>query len=144
MRKMLVLLGAACVSGFVVNAAIEGVTAQTQPIKRTELQRVDIKEMEGREGVMYVADVPPGGVAGRHFHPGPEYLYVLEGTLILEPDGQPAVTLQKGETAHQHARHVHNAKNGSTSEPARVLVFLISEKGQPLATLVEPPAGAPK
>jgi quercetin dioxygenase-like cupin family protein len=142
MRKMLILVGAACVSGVVANAAIGGATAQAQPVKRTELQRVDVSEMEGREGVMYIAEIAPGAAAGRHFHPGPEYLYVLEGTMILEPDGQPPVTLRKGETGHQHARHLHNARNGSPSEPLRVLVFLLSEKGQPLATLVEPPAGA--
>jgi quercetin dioxygenase-like cupin family protein len=141
---MLILLGATCVSAVAVSATIEHVTAQAPPVKRTELQRVDVMEMEGREGVMYIAEFAPGGVAPRHFHPGPEYLYILEGTLVLEPDGHSPVTLKKGESGHQHAKGVHSAHNPSQSEQTRVLVFLISEKGEPLATLVEAPAGATK
>jgi quercetin dioxygenase-like cupin family protein len=144
MRKMLILLGATCISGLVVSGATGIATAQAQQIKRTELQRTDIKEMEGREGVMYLAELPPGAASGWHFHPGPEYIYVVEGTMILEPQGHQPVTLKKGESAHQEAKHVHNARNSSQSEPARALVFLISEKGAPLATPVEPPAGAAK
>ena len=138
MRKALTLLGAGCAVGLLFGAVgMEALKAQVPPIKRTELLRVDIKEAEGREGVMFVVDLAPGAVAGRHFHPGPEFFYVLEGTVIAEPDGHPPVTLKKGETGHNPTRHVHNAKNGSTSEPARVLVFLLSEKGKPLATPVE-------
>jgi quercetin dioxygenase-like cupin family protein len=116
---------------------IQALKAQVPLIKRTELLRVDIKEDEGREGVMFVVDLAPGAVAGRHFHPGPEFFYVLEGTVIAEPDGQPPVILKKGETGHNPTRSVHNAKNGSASEPAQVLVFLLSEKGKQLATPVE-------
>jgi quercetin dioxygenase-like cupin family protein len=136
MRKALTLLGAGCAVGLLFGG-MEALKAQVLPIKRTELLRVDIKEAEGREGVMFVVDLAPGAVAGRHFHPGPEFFYVLEGTVIAEPDGHPPVTLKKGETGHNPTRHVHNAKNGSTSEPARVLVFLLSKKGKPLATTVE-------
>ena len=44
---------------------------------------------------MYVADIIPGGAAGRHFHPGPEVAYILEGSFVLEPEGKPPVTLKK-------------------------------------------------
>jgi quercetin dioxygenase-like cupin family protein len=83
---------------------------------------------------MFVADLVPGGAAGRHFHPGPEFFYVLEGSITLEPDGQPPVTLKKGDSGHNVAKAVHNAKNASTTEPAKVLGVLIGEKGAPLST----------
>ena len=86
---------------------------------------------------MYRAELVPGGVVGRHYHPGPELVYVLEGTLILEPDGQPPVTLKAGESSHMPATHIHNAKNASATEPVKVMVFLVGEKGQPLATPVQ-------
>ena len=76
-------------------------------------------------------------VAGRHSHPGPEVAYVLEGSLVVEPEGQPPLTLKKGETFHNPAKAVHNAKNGSTTQPAKVLVVLIGEKGALLSTPVK-------
>ncbi len=91
----------------------------------------------GREVIMYRAEIVPGGVAGRHYHPGPELVYVLEGVLLLEPDGRPPMTLNAGESAHMPAKHIHNAKNASTTQPVKVVVFLVGEKGQPLATPVQ-------
>lgn len=111
--------------------------AQPTPVTRTILQQKDLEGATGREVIMYRAEVVPGGVAGKHYHPGPELLYVLEGALILEPDGHAPMTLKAGENAHVPAKHVHNAKNASTTEPAKVLVFLVGEKGQPLATPVQ-------
>jgi quercetin dioxygenase-like cupin family protein len=60
-------------------------------------------------------------------------VYVLDGVLMVEPDGKEAITLKQGETAHLSSDVVHAAKNGSESEPAKVLVFLVVEKGKPLA-----------
>ena len=111
--------------------------AQQAPVTRTTLQQKDIEGVPGREVIMYVADVIPGGVAGRHFHPGPEVAYVVEGSLVVEPDGQAPLTLKKGDTFHNPAKAVHNAKNGSATQPAKVLVVLIGEKGAPLSTPVK-------
>jgi quercetin dioxygenase-like cupin family protein len=84
---------------------------------------------------MEVAELVPGGMAGRHDHPGPELLYGLEGALTLEPDGQSPVSLKAGERAHIPAEQIHNAKHASATGPSTVPVFLVGEKGQPLATL---------
>jgi quercetin dioxygenase-like cupin family protein len=86
---------------------------------------------------MYRADFIPGGALGRHFHPGPELIYVLDGVLILEQDGHPPVTLKVGDTAYLPHKHIHKAQNASTTGPAKVLVFLVGEKGQPIITLVK-------
>jgi quercetin dioxygenase-like cupin family protein len=85
---------------------------------------------------MYVAELVPGGMAGRHDHPGPELLYVLEGALTLGPDGQSPVSLKAGESAHIPAQQLHNAKNASATGPSKVLVFLVGEEGHPLAAPV--------
>jgi quercetin dioxygenase-like cupin family protein len=108
--------------------------AQDHPIKRTELHRSDLADIVGKEAVIYIADVMPGAVGGRHTHYGDEYVYVLEGTLIVTPDGQQPITLRKGDVAHIAPKDgVHAAKNGSSSEPARALVFIVAEKEKPLA-----------
>jgi quercetin dioxygenase-like cupin family protein len=111
--------------------------AQQQAVKRTELLRTDLAGMEGKEGIIYTAELAPGAVAGKHFHPGTEMGYILEGSLVLEPEGKPPQTLKAGEAFHNPLKLIHDAKNASASAPAKVLVFLISEKGQPLATPVQ-------
>ena len=58
-------------------------------------------------------------------------------TLIFEVDGQPSVTLKAEESVHVPAKQIHNAKNDSTTEPVKVMVFMVGEKGQALATPVQ-------
>ena len=66
-----------------------------------------------------------------HTHPGPEFAYILDGALTLEPEGQALKTYKTGEVFHNAAKIVHDAKNASATAPSKVLVFLLAEKGQP-------------
>ena len=119
---------------FVVVLPVEAAKAQDQPIKRTELLRANLADITGKETVIYIADVMPGAEGGRHTHYGDEFVYVLDGTLLVQPDDKEAITLKKGEIAHVGPLDgIHAAKNGSKSEPAKVLVFLVVEKGKPLS-----------
>jgi quercetin dioxygenase-like cupin family protein len=111
--------------------------AQQAPVTRTILQQKDLEGVSGREVIMYRTEIVPGGMSGRHYHPGPELAYSLEGAVSFELDGQPPVTLKAGESVHIPAKHVHNAKNASPTEPGKVLLFLVGEKGQPLTTPVQ-------
>jgi quercetin dioxygenase-like cupin family protein len=111
--------------------------AQSPPVTRTMLQQQELQGVEGRELMMYRADFIPGGALGRHFHPGPELIYVLEGALTLEQDGHPPVTLKVGDSAYLAHKHIHKAQNASTAAATKVLVFLVGEKGQPIITLVK-------
>jgi quercetin dioxygenase-like cupin family protein len=130
-----------CRRGFIYAGAIyfgfsvAGVAiADDQPIKRTELIRADVANSQGQETVLYIAEVSPGAEGARHTHYGDEFVYVLEGKLVVTPDGKGPITLKQGEAAHiAPADGVHAAKNGSATEPARVLVVLVMEKGKPLA-----------
>jgi len=112
-------------------------SAQQQPIKRTELLKTDVVEAAGKDGVIYLAELGPGAVAGKHTHPGPEFAYVLEGALILEVEGKPPMTIKAGEAFHNPSKIVHDAKNASTTAPTKVLVFMLADKGAPLATPVQ-------
>ena len=114
------------------------VSAQGAPqITRTEILRKPMSGLEGKEVVVFLADIPPGGVAGHHYHPGDEAIYMLQGSLLFEPDqGQP-FELKAGEITFNPAKHAHKAKNTSVSEPAKVLNCMIAEKGQPLAISVQ-------
>ncbi len=138
MHRTVVMLTIALVVGIAVGMLGHQILiAQQAPVTRTILQQKDVEGVPGREIIMFRAEIVPGGVAGRHYHPGPELFYILEGTLTLEPDGQPPVTLKAGESGYNPAKHIHNAKNASTTEPVKAIGFLIGEKGQPLATPVQ-------
>src|ERR671913_551424 len=81
-----------CVAaGIAASALLVGsAVAQNEPIKRTELMRYDLPGMPGKEVVIYVGDLAPGANGGRHHHPGDEIIYVLESTVVLEPDNGPS------------------------------------------------------
>ena len=115
-----------------------GASAEDQPIKRTELIRGDVANAPGQETVIYIADVMPGAEGARHTHHGDEFVYVLAGSLVVTPDGKAPIELKQGQIAQiAPADGIHAAKNGSSSEPAKVLVILVVEKGKPLAEPVQ-------
>jgi quercetin dioxygenase-like cupin family protein len=111
-----------------------GVSAQQPGFKRTVLQQRDLS-VPGREIVSAVAEFQAKATVGRHTHPGEEAGYILEGAIVLEQEGKPAVTLKAGQTFFIPPGTVHNATNNE-SAPARVLATYIVEKGKPLATPV--------
>jgi len=129
-----VATGLATVGG---GAALTVSSAQDQPITRTELLRTDVAGIAGKEVVIYVADVKPGGAGGKHTHYGDEFVYVLEGVLVVEPVGKQSITLKMGNAGHLTPDVVHAARNGSVSESAKVLVILVVDKGKPLAEAVK-------
>jgi quercetin dioxygenase-like cupin family protein len=112
---------------------LTGILAAQQPtFKRTVLQQADIS-VPGREVITAVAEFQPGATPGRHTHFGEEVGYVIEGTLLVEQDGKPPVTLKTGGTFLIPAGTVHNATNTGAGT-ARILATYIVEKGKPLAT----------
>ena len=119
-----------------VAAAIGGVAtvllAQQPGFTRKLLQDHDITAPD-RHVVQALAEFVPGGVAGKHTHPGEEFGYVVEGTLQLEITGQPPRTVKAGESFYVPAGVVHDGKNIG-SGPAKVLATYVVEKGKPVAS----------
>ena len=80
MRRTVITLGLTLAVGIILGALGDRFLSAQQPsIKRTELLKSAIEGMDGKEGVMYVAELAPGATAGKHFHPGPEFAYILDG-----------------------------------------------------------------
>src|SRR5262245_11196838 len=127
MRLSVVVLALVLIAG--------GVAAQQPGFSRTVIQRGDLST-PNHEVVTAVAEFQPGATVGMHTHPGEEVGYVLEGTVLLEQQGKPAVTLKAGETFLIPSGTAHNATNKGTAR-ARVLANYIVEKGKPLATQVK-------
>jgi quercetin dioxygenase-like cupin family protein len=122
----------------VLGLALAGVLfAQAPTIKRNIVARQDVS-VPGREGVVAMAEIPPGGTAGWHTHPGDEMSYVMEGDFELLIAGQPPRRVKPGEGFVLPAGTVHNARNVG-SGPARIVGVYVVDKDKPLATPVPEP-----
>jgi quercetin dioxygenase-like cupin family protein len=109
--------------------------SQQTGIKRTELQRHDLS-IPGREVVQMRGDFPSGVATPKHTHPGEEIVYVLEGTLEFQLEGQPPVTVKAGEVFFVPAGTVHTAKNVNGGNSAALSTYIV-EKGKPLIMVVQ-------
>jgi quercetin dioxygenase-like cupin family protein len=126
----------------VIGMALSGIGHQFHgagqpPVKVTELLKVDIAGGKGQEASIFLVEIGPGGAVGKHFHPGDAFGYILEGSMALEVDGKPPVTLRAGESGHVPPKQVHDDKNPSSNVPLKFLVFHVADKGQPLAVPVQ-------
>lgn len=102
------------------------------------LQRTELKGAPGWEAILVDRTLPPGAASGEHTQSGNEIVYVVEGAVIFEAQGKPAVTLKAGGSFTTVAGQVHNVKNTSTSAPAKALAFYVAKKGTPLEDLSVP------
>jgi quercetin dioxygenase-like cupin family protein len=115
--------------------ALGGAATQPSGIRRTDLQRHDLS-IPGREVIQVRVDIGEGHAFGRHRHPGEEIVYVIEGTLEYEVEGQKPVTLRAGEVLFVPAGAVHAARNVGKGNGAELATYLV-EKGKPLVEMVE-------
>ena len=120
-----ILLGLTVVAFAFTGAAI------AQGIKRTPLQKVEFPD--GYNTVTGIAEIPAGGAAGRHTHPGIETGYILEGEADLLIDGKPALHLKAGDSYAIPAGAVHDAKTHG-DKSLKVLAVYVVDKTKPLAS----------
>jgi quercetin dioxygenase-like cupin family protein len=118
------------IGGAGILATIALCAAQKPSAKWTELQRHNLTVANG-EGVTMLIEIPVGGVSARHSHPGEDFGYLMEGTIVLEIDGNSPLTVKAGETFFTPRGRVHNARNiGKTT--ARAVDTYIIDKGKPV------------
>ena len=100
---------------------------------RTDLQRQDLS-VPGREMVQSRVDIGLEAPLVKHTHPGEEIIYVLEGSLEYQIEGQPPKTCGAGEALTVPAGVVHAVRNAGTGNAAELATYVV-EKGKPLRTL---------
>jgi quercetin dioxygenase-like cupin family protein len=103
-----------------------------------ELFAIDLTDYPGKEGRMIEVSYPPGAQDVVHRHDAHAFVYVLEGQIVMQLKGQPAVTLKAGQTFYEGPTDVHIVgRNASNTEPARFVVVLLKDKGAPILTPVK-------
>jgi quercetin dioxygenase-like cupin family protein len=110
----------------------------TEAADVTELFATDLADHPGKEGRMIEVSYPPGARDVVHRHDAHAFVYVLEGQIVMQLKGQPAVTLKAGQTFYEGPTDVHVVgRNASNTEPARFVVVLLKAKGAPILVPVE-------
>ena len=106
---------------------------QAPGLWRTDLQRQDLR-VPGREGVQSRVDIGPEAPLVKHTHPGEEIIYVLEGLLEYQIEGQPTKTFNAGDALTVPAGVIHAVRNVGSGNAAELATYDV-EKGKPLLTL---------
>jgi len=108
-------------------------TLLAQEAKVTELFSKDMANIPGKEGVMIIVDYPPGSVDPIHRHNAHAFVYVLEGSIVMQVRGEKEVTLTPGQTFYEGPDDVHVVgRNASKTKPAKFVVFFVKDKGAPI------------
>jgi quercetin dioxygenase-like cupin family protein len=103
--------------------------AASQPVVVPLMQK-DLADVPGKEIVMITVEYPPGAVDSIHRHDAYAFVYVLEGSIVMQVRGGKEVTLTPGQTFYEGPNDVHTiGRNASTTKPAKFVVVLVKKKG---------------
>lgn len=110
-----------------------GGTVMAQEAKVSPLMTKDLTAVPGKELLMITVEYPPGSTDPIHRHNAQAFVYVLEGTIVMQVKGGKEVTLTPGQTFYEGPDDVHVVgRNASTTKPAKFVVFLVKDKGAPV------------
>ena len=129
LRALLAALTAALLAGA---AVVAQAADEPQPAIVKPLITKDLTGMPNKEGTMLTVQYMPGGASLPHRHDAHVFVYVLEGSVKMQVDGQPVLTLTAGQTFYENPTDVHRVSaNASTTQPAKILVFMVKDKDKP-------------
>jgi len=104
-----------------------------QGVKRIDLQKHDLS-VSGREMVQARIDFEGHSAFGKHSHPGEEVIYVVEGSLEYQIEGEKPVTLKAGEVLFIPAGVMHSARNNTNVKASELATYIV-EKGKPILVM---------
>ena len=106
---------------------------ESKEAKVSPLMSKDLTDFPGKEGLMITVEYPPGSSDPIHRHNAHAFVYVLEGSIVMQVRGGKEVTLTPGQTFYEGPDDVHIVgRNASQTRPAKFAVFLVKDKGAPV------------
>jgi quercetin dioxygenase-like cupin family protein len=116
-----------------VLVCLMSITMEPKEAKVTQLLSKDLTDIPGKEGLMITVEYPPGASDPIHRHNAHAFVYVLEGSIVMQVRGGKEVTLTPGQTFYEGPDDVHVVgRNTSQTKPAKFVVFLVKDKGAPV------------
>ena len=117
-------------SVFVGLLCLVAAPSAVQEAKVTPLMTRDLAGVTGKEAAMLTVEYAPGASSSKHRHNANTFVYVLEGSIVMQVEGGQPVTLGPGQTFYESPADVHVvSRNASDSQPAKFLVFFVKDKG---------------
>ena len=140
MRKMGLFVVSAFLLGVLAthysNASNHGDPAQDTPrVKLENLLKAELEGVDGTEVIVSRVTIPPNTSLPKHWHPGEEFAYIVEGSCVLWQDGKEDTPGTAGDAMMVPLKQVHTAMTGD--EGATLIVFRVHEQGQPERILVD-------
>ena len=118
-----------------------GITLLPYPAAGAEvamLLKQELSDLPGKAGQLLTVEFAPGEVSAPHRHNAHTFVYVLEGSVVMQVQGGEAKTLTAGQTFYENPDDIHTvANNASDTEPAKILVFFIKDSDAPASMPVE-------
>ncbi len=100
--------------------------------KATSLLEKPLAGVEGKKVIIKHFEFPPGYVGGKHSHPGPVFVYVLEGELTIDTKEAGRQRIRAGKLYQEPIRSVMQARNLSTTDATKIVVFQVGDEGKPM------------
>jgi quercetin dioxygenase-like cupin family protein len=117
----------------VMLVCLMSVPLETKEAKVTPLFSKDLTDFPGKEGLMITVEYPPGSSDPIHRHNAHAFVYVLEGSIVMQVRGGKEMTLAPGQTFYEGPSDVHVVgRNASQTKSAKFVVFLVKDKGAPV------------
>src|SRR5215467_1077819 len=108
-------------------------TLVAQEANVTQLLSKDLTDLPNKEGLMITVEYPPGGSDPIHRHNAHVFVYVLEGSVVMQVKGGKEITLTPGQSFYEGPDDVHViSRNASNGKPAKFVVFIVKDKGAPI------------
>src|SRR5215467_12131266 len=113
-------------------------TLVAQEAQVTPLLSKDLTDLPGKDGLVITVVYPPGSSDPIHRHNAHAFVYVLEGSIVMQVKGGKEVTLTPGQSFYEGPNDVHTVgRNASTTKPAKFLVVLVKNKDAPVLVPVK-------
>jgi len=110
-------------------------TSMAQEAAVSPLMSKPLSNLPGKEGLLIAVEYPPGAADPVHRHNAHAFIYVLEGSVVMQVKGGPEMILTPGQTFYEGPNDLHTVgRNASNTKPAKFLVFLVKDEGDPVLT----------
>ena len=130
-----------CIPLFLAASALlaqQALASGIEGVSVTPLMSKDLSDLPGKEGLVITVDYAPGAADPVHRHRAHGFIYVLEGSIVMQVKGGKEVTLTPGQTFYEGPNDIHTVgRNASTTQPAKFLVVLIKKKKAEVLELVK-------
>ena len=128
----LAIAAAVALGSFAIQSAVGTEKEYKSKAKATELIEEPLPGVAGKKVIIKHFALPPGHVGGKHFHPGPVYVYVVEGALNIETEGEGTRTISAGRLYKEPLGRTMRVRNLSTNDWLKIVVFQVGDEGKPM------------